>query len=127
MTQGERVKIVRKESGLTLEKFGEKFGMSKSSISDIENGRRSLTNQTVLSICREFNVLEPWLRDGEGEMHVNTSRKGEIVSIVTDIMNDESDARQKLISVLTRMTPEETELLLKVAVKLAEEVKNAGP
>lgn len=65
MTEGERVKSVRKERGLTLEKFGEKFGMSKSSISDIENGRRSLTAQTLLSICREFNVREKWLRDGE--------------------------------------------------------------
>lgn len=68
MTEGERVKVVRKERGLTLEKFGERFGMSRSSISDIENGRRSLTAQTRLSICREFKVNETWLRTGEGEM-----------------------------------------------------------
>lgn len=66
MTEGERVKAVRKAKGLTLEKFGESFGMSRSSISDIENGRRSLTPQTRLSICREYNVNIEWLVSGDG-------------------------------------------------------------
>ena len=43
MTQGERVREIRKNFNLTLEKFGEKLGVGKSSISDIENNRRSLT------------------------------------------------------------------------------------
>ena len=127
MTEGERVKMVRKESELTLEQFGEKLGMGTSSISDIENGRRTLTKQTFLSICREFNVSGKWLQTGEGEMRINPSKKGEILAIVGDIMRDDSDDRQKLISVLTRMTPEETALVLKMAEKLVEEMKNAGP
>lgn len=68
MTEGERVKLVRKKRGLTLEKFGKQIGMGASSISDIENGRRTLTNQTRISICREFNVREEWLRDGDGDI-----------------------------------------------------------
>ena len=32
MTQGERVREVRKTLGLTLEKFGEKIGMKKNSV-----------------------------------------------------------------------------------------------
>ena len=34
MTQGERVREVRKTLGLTLEKFGEKLGIQKSAISN---------------------------------------------------------------------------------------------
>ena len=68
MTENERVRIVRKVKGLTLEKFGELIGMGKSSISDIENGRRPLTNQSRLAICRVFGISEDWLRKGEGEM-----------------------------------------------------------
>lgn len=68
MTENERVRIVRKVKGLTLEKFGELIGMGKSSISDIENGRRPLTNQSRLAICRVFGINEDWLRKGEGEM-----------------------------------------------------------
>lgn len=56
MTQGERIREVRKTLGLTLEKFGEKIGMKKNSVSQIESGKNSVTEQVVKSICREFNV-----------------------------------------------------------------------
>ena len=68
MTQGERVKQVRKELGLSLEKFGEKIGLRKSSLSQIENGINNLTDQTIRGICREYNVSYDYLMDGEGEM-----------------------------------------------------------
>lgn len=66
MAQGERVKAVRKSLGLTLEKFGDKIGLKKNSVSQIENGRNDLTEANTKAICREFNVNEVWLRTGEG-------------------------------------------------------------
>lgn len=68
MTQGERVKEVRKALGLTLDKFGVKIGMKKNSISQVENGRNALTEQMAISICREYNVNYDYLINGEGEM-----------------------------------------------------------
>lgn len=68
MTIGERIKELRKTLDLTLEKFGKQLGVTKVAISNLENGNRSLTDQMALSICREFNVREEWLRDGTGEM-----------------------------------------------------------
>lgn len=68
MTQGERVKEVRKALGLTLDKFGEKVGVKKQTVSRIENGVNNVTDQMVLSICREFNVNYDYLMNGEGEM-----------------------------------------------------------
>ena len=68
MTQGERIRSIRKELGLTLEKFGGKLGVGKTAISNIEKGKRNLTEQMALSICREYNVNYDYLMDGEGEM-----------------------------------------------------------
>lgn len=68
MTVGERIKAARKSLGLTLEEFGKKLGVGKTAISKLENGERNLTDQMLLSIHREFNVREEWLRDGIGEM-----------------------------------------------------------
>lgn len=70
MKQGERVKEVRKELGLTLERFGERLGVTKQTVSRIENGVNNLTDQMQKAICREFNVSEEWLRDGVGSMFV---------------------------------------------------------
>lgn len=68
MTAGERVKAIRKESGLTMDKFGERVGVTKVAISRIESGTNNLTPQMAKAISREFGVSEDWLRTGEGEM-----------------------------------------------------------
>ena len=72
MTQNERVKEIRKTLGLTLEKFGERIGVTRGSMSNIENGNRNLTEQMTKSICREFSVDYMWLTTGEGEMFIDT-------------------------------------------------------
>lgn len=68
MTQGERIKEIRKSLDMTLEKFGEKLGVGKTAISNIEKGNRNLTEQMAKAICREYNVSYDYLVDGEGEM-----------------------------------------------------------
>jgi transcriptional regulator with XRE-family HTH domain len=68
LTQGERIKAIRKELGLTLEKFGEKLGVTKTTISRIEKGVNNLTDQMARSVCREYNVDYDYLMYGEGDM-----------------------------------------------------------
>lgn len=68
MTQGERVREIRKALGLTLEKFGEKLGVKRNSLSQVENGRNSLTDQMAKAICREYNVNYDYLIYGDREM-----------------------------------------------------------
>ena len=68
MTHGERVKEIRKTLNLSLEKFGEKLGVGKTAISNIEKGNRNLTDQMAKAICREYNVNYDYLIYEEGEM-----------------------------------------------------------
>ena len=67
MTQGERVKKIRKDLGMTLEKFGERLGVGKTAISKIEKGERSLTTQMLKAICNEYRVNYEYLESGIGE------------------------------------------------------------
>ena len=66
----ERVKMVRKHKSinLTQRKFGERLGVKDNAISRIESGENGVTEQMLLSICREFDISEDWLRTGEGNM-----------------------------------------------------------
>lgn len=68
MSENERIRELRKSLCLTLEKFGDRLGAKKNTMSAIETGRNSVTDQMRKSICREFNVNEEWLRNGTGEM-----------------------------------------------------------
>ena len=67
----ERLKAIRKSLSLSQESFGKKLGVTGAGISKIESGDRGITEQMILSICREFNVREEWLRTGCGEMFLD--------------------------------------------------------
>ncbi len=119
MTVGERVKTVRKQKKMTLEQFGSQIGMGPSSISDIENGRRSLTKQTLLSICREFNINEKWLQDGKGDMSATQSAEDEIAAAVRKIASGKSeDFKRRFILALSGLDDEHWELLEKKMLEI---------
>ena len=98
MTQGERVRELRKSLNLTLEKFGGHLGVKKNAISAIENGRNSLTDQMTKSICREFNVDYMWLTTGDGEMFIDND--DDFIERIDRIMAGEDEARKNLFKAL---------------------------
>lgn len=101
MTQGERVKAIRKALGLTLEKFGEPLGVKKQTVSRIENGVNNITEQMAKAICREFNVNMEWLQNGSGEMFIQQTKDEQIATFVGDLLKDEEDSfKRRLISAL---------------------------
>lgn len=62
----DRIKSVRQKKKLSQEQFGNKLGITKSSVSLLESGKNSPSEQTIRLICSEFNVNEDWLRTGAG-------------------------------------------------------------
>ena len=63
----ERIKQIRRELGLTQQEFADRIGLKQNSIALIESGKRNISDQAVLSICREYGINEEWLRTGKGE------------------------------------------------------------
>lgn len=63
-----RIRKLRKELDLTQTEFAKAIGLVQNTITSYEKGRLNPSDQTILSICREFNVNETWLRTGEGDM-----------------------------------------------------------
>lgn len=66
MTLQDRIKKVRKDNGLNQLEFGKRIGLSESAICNYENGRREVSEQSLVSICREFTVNYDWLKNEEG-------------------------------------------------------------
>ena len=53
MTINDRFKELRKIFGLSQEELGNKIGLSKSGISNIESGKRNVTDKHIKLICSE--------------------------------------------------------------------------
>lgn len=112
MTQGERVREVRKTLGLTLEKFGDKIGMKKNSVSQIENGKNNVTDANIKAICREFNVDYIWLTTGDGEMFVDSD--DDFIEKIDRIMAGENDARKNMIKTLVNASDDDIQVLCRL-------------
>ena len=109
LTQGERIKEIRKSLNLTLEKFGEKIGVTKTAISRIEKGERGCTEQMTKAICREFGVDYIFLTTGEGEMFIDSD--DDFMEKIDRIMAGESDIRKNAIKALVNASTEDIEAL----------------
>ncbi len=102
-----RIRELRKALSLTAESFGNKIGIVRSAVSNIETGNRQPTNQLILSICREFDVNETWLRTGEGEMFLPKDTDSEIAEFIGTILSDAQPSfKKRLIKALSEL-PEE--------------------
>ena len=63
-----RLKLIRKELGLTQQEFAVKTDISYGFYIQLERGAKSITDRTIKRICDHINVSERWLRFGEGRM-----------------------------------------------------------
>lgn len=115
-----RIKQVRKEAGLTMEKFGEQIGVTKALISMLESGKQELSTQTLKAICREFNVNEEWLKTGEGEMHTQLGEHEIIMQRLAKVQRATGDEKafaqfkERLASAILNMDDSGCEAMLKV-------------
>lgn len=99
----DRIKELRKAMNLSQEKFGELLGITKSGVSDIESGRRKVTDQHVIMLVNN-GVNEEWLRTGKGSMFVPKSKDEEIAEMLADIQKSGEDSfRHRLVFALARL------------------------
>ena len=104
----ERIKELRKELNLTLEKFGERLGIQKATLSKIENGTVSITERNIMAICREFNVNENWLRTGEGDIHIQMNEEDELMQWAGKVLSKQSsDFQYRFVKMLMGLTEEQ--------------------
>lgn len=78
----ERIKELRIVLNLTQDAFAKRLGVKRNTIGNYETGNRVPSDQSIFSMCREFNVNEEWLRNGTGEMFNDMSQDEELAYIV---------------------------------------------
>ena len=81
----ERIKQLRLTLGLSQEEFGNRLGMGRGAITNIELKKVEPKPLLISLICREFRVSETWLRTGEGEMFLPVDTDEELAQVLTKI------------------------------------------
>ena len=98
----ERIRAVRTQFDLTMEKFGERISVKKSSVSLMESGKINPSERTIRLICQEFGVSYAWLKDGVGDMLVEEGED----DAVNRIMLGQEEFPKQVFRALAKLPPE---------------------
>ena len=114
----ERIKKLRKDSGLNQKDFGEKIKIVRSSVAKLETGENNPSDRTIDLICRVFNVNEKWLRTGEGSVY---KEKQGITEYIKNI-SDEDYLIKDIIEVYMELDSDSKAALQNIAEKMCAKI-----
>ena len=119
---GEQIKLLRKHYKMTQTEFGQKIGVSRDVINNIENKGIVPSEPIIKLIISEFGVNREWLETGSGKMLKDFSRDEEIAYFVGSVLSDESDSfKKRFMTMLASLDEDGWELLARMAETLAGE------
>lgn len=111
----ERLKSIRTTLKMKQAEFGNRIGLSQNTIANYECGRRALTEQTIKSICREFNVNYTWLVYGKGDMFNNTDNTK---NKITQMLSGENETAIAVFKAFAELSEEEWTVVGKIIDKI---------
>lgn len=121
MGEHNRIKEIRLDVGLTMEQFGNRLGVTRSTISRLESGIISVTEQMRLSISREFGISEEWLRNGTGNMYDNVEKSARLMEWAVDIMKEKDDSiKKKVVNLLMSLNESDWDLIAELAKRIKD-------
>ena len=84
----ERFKQVREKTGLKQGEFAKKIKTTQGHVSDIENGRKNVSDRVMTIICLQFDINEEWFKTGEGQMKKQVDN--EVNDIISDLLEEDN-------------------------------------
>lgn len=102
----ERLKIVRKMTGLTQEKFGQAIGSKQNTIAGYEMGIREPSNSVITLICKEFGINDIWLKTGEGEIKRKLGDEERFAFNIGKLQNADNETVIRWVNAIAESSPE---------------------
>lgn len=121
----ERIRELRKSLKLSQTAFGEKLGVSRDVISNLEQSRVVPSDLIINMICAKFGVNEDWLRSGDGEMFTPMTPDMKVAKLFGKVMKEDlSEFKQELLekyaNFIVDLSEEEAESLIGLLDKFIE-------
>lgn len=109
----ERIRFLRKDTlKMSMDAFGKQLGVSRDTINNIERNRLARPEQKLSLLklmCKEFNVSEKWLLDGEGEMFV--SNETEYNALIEQMLSGENEFAKNIFKTFALFDEKDWEAL----------------
>lgn len=118
-----RFRELRKICKKSQEEWANILGLSRSGITEIEAGRRNVTEKHIRLLSIESidgkYINEDWLRTGDGDPFIKLTRSQVITDFAADLIKEDDSFKSRLIEALAKLDDKEWEMLEKIAKDLA--------
>lgn len=118
----ERIKQLRLELGLSQEEFGNRLGVGRGAITNIELNKVKPKPLFVSLICKTYGVRESWLRDGAGPMYTTMDEADGLARIFEEIGASNDELVKAAIRVYWRLDEKEKAAIRKPTSDLVAEL-----
>ena len=117
-----RIQQIRNELRLSQAELGEKIGLTRSGVSNLENGKRKVSNKHIKLLCSELNINESWLRTGDGNMFKDES--GHSLDAL-EKLHPMHTLTRAFVEALISMPPEQEAVFVQLVREVAARVRAA--
>lgn len=84
---GNRLKIIRKDSGMSQVKFASLIGISQTFLSDLENNNSAMTEVLLNSIEYKTGINKEWIKNGKGGKFLYSTSSGAEGSVAESVLD----------------------------------------
>ena len=116
----ERLKEVRKALNMKQGDFAKELSITQGHLSDLENGRKEVSERLINILVLKFNISEDWLRTGKGDMFNPMSEDEELDLYIGRVSGSDDDFKKSLLKVLCKLSEEEWNVLKKIISEIKE-------
>lgn len=102
----DRLKLFRKDKGLTQGDVATQTAISRTYISTIEAGRQEPSFSFIKTLSKTYNLSIDWLLTGEGEMMRGKSEAKEVASEAVEALSEDR-MLEKIVLMLAEMSDDE--------------------
>lgn len=127
----ERLKALRKALKMTQVEFAEIINSSNGHVSDMEKGRKNITDSTMDLLDLKKNVNIDWVKTGRGEMFNELPEEDEVAAYVSDLLEDDEknplyDIIKEIMHTYSELTPKSQEVIRDFSAQLLKNLKEKG-
>lgn len=97
-TIGSRVKELRESLNLSQTVFGDRIGVSRDVVNNLERDRVNITDDRLILISKTYGVRYEWLKTGEEPMY--PPETDDLLVKVAKVMEGQSEAKRQLVELI---------------------------
>lgn len=102
----QRIKEVRQQLNLSQREFGERLGVSRGVLNNIESNVVEAKPLFIQHICTVYGVDPIWMETGEGEMFHKPSEAERFAELAAKIQSDPNEFKKRVFYALSLMSDE---------------------